>query len=128
MRPGLMDWLLHKARYRTWLFYGYSVWLFTLSDLKTIVIPQTAFGILNALAFLSEGSSIKWAQVLSRLPRAIFMIWINLLPFAIDNTTTTESYSRRQSQQAVADNALGANDEFTSQDPHVLPLPKRLPR
>ncbi|RYP42640.1 hypothetical protein DL767_000009 [Monosporascus sp. MG133] len=92
MRPGLMDWLLHKARYRTWLFYGYSVWLFTLSDLKTIVIPQTAFGILNALALSSEGgSSIKWAQVLSRLPRAIFMVWINLLPFAIDNQRQPEA-------------------------------------
>lgn len=70
-------------------FHAYSIWLFTLSDLKTIVIPQTMFGIFNALAFYSEAEEdfreANQIRVLVRLPIVAFWVWINLLPFAIDN-------------------------------------------
>ena len=74
-------------------YYLYSIRLFTLSDLKTIVIPSTAFGLLHSLA-LSElgtlpvetGVSVDDAPtLLSRLPLVALWAWINLLPFAIDN-------------------------------------------
>ena len=71
------------------LFHLYTLWLFTRSDLKTIIGPSTAFGIIGALsgpALLanasSSGSSLK---ILSRVPAAAFWSWINLLPFAIEN-------------------------------------------
>ncbi|KAK4640661.1 hypothetical protein QC761_0094250 [Podospora bellae-mahoneyi] len=68
------------------VFHVQSIWLFTRSDLKTIVIPQSAFGIINAIA-----SSNDWPEVLSRVPMVFFWVWINLLPFAIDNQRQAEA-------------------------------------
>lgn len=70
-------------------YHAYSVWLFTLSDLKTIVGPQTMFGIFNGLALQAragpkDGESGP-ALVFLRIPIVAFWVWINLLPFAIDN-------------------------------------------
>lgn len=73
----------------TMRYHAYSVWLFTLSDLKTIVGPQTIFGIFNGIALLrkqepkDEESSL--ALLFLRVPVVTFWVWINLLPFAIDN-------------------------------------------
>ncbi|KAF2681999.1 hypothetical protein K458DRAFT_391513 [Lentithecium fluviatile CBS 122367] len=74
------------------LFHTYSIWLFTLSDLKTIVVPKTAFGVLNALAFPAHATprspniqGMKVTKVLLRAPLVSFWVWINLLPFTIDN-------------------------------------------
>lgn len=72
-------------------YHLYSIWLFTFSDLKTIVGPKTVFGILNALAFpiftssTSPHSLPNLIQILLRLPLIAFWAWINLLPFAICN-------------------------------------------
>lgn len=69
-------------------FHVYSVWLFTRSDLKTIVVPQSAFGILNALALSQQPNwknALDRTQLLARIPTVLFWVWINLLPFAIDN-------------------------------------------
>ncbi|KAK0672540.1 UbiA prenyltransferase family-domain-containing protein [Cercophora samala] len=68
------------------VFHVQSIWLFTRSDLKTIVVPQSAFGIINAIA-----SSSDWSEVLGRVPLVIFWVWINLLPFAIDNQRQAEA-------------------------------------
>ena len=67
-------------------YHAYSVWLFTFSDLKTIVIPSTAFAILHGLAVLRLGLvEDTSSSVLYRTPLALIWTWINLLPFAIDN-------------------------------------------
>ena len=70
-------------------FHTYSIWLFTQSDIKTIIVPKTAFGALCALAtpvFGIEPSAGPTAiTVLRRLPLTAFWVWVNLLPFAIDN-------------------------------------------
>jgi hypothetical protein len=68
----------------------YATWLFTQSDLKTIVIPKTIFGTLSALAAPSFGFDAITAtptplMVLYRIPLTLLWVWINLLPFAIDN-------------------------------------------
>ena len=81
--PSICD--LKAVRYHL-----YSIWLFTFSDLKTIVIPKTAFGLCTAAAFsvLSNNSNFQseWLPwLLNRLPRTAFWCWINLLPFAIEN-------------------------------------------
>lgn len=75
---------------RKMLFHLYSIWLFTLSDLKTIVVPKTIFGILNAIAILADPKVFdehptKVITILARAPLVSFWVWINLLPFAIDN-------------------------------------------
>jgi len=78
-----------------WAFHLYSVWLFTSSDLKTIVIPSTAFGLLNGIAVsLCDLNTLSFqpnlhlpppAQILRRTPMILLWTWINLLPFAINN-------------------------------------------
>ena len=66
-----------------------TIWLFTFSDLKTIVGPMTIFGITNSLAASVYGTPqaelLSDENVLKRVPRIVFWIWINLLPFVIDN-------------------------------------------
>jgi hypothetical protein len=64
----------------------YTIWLFTLSDLKTIVFPQSTFGILTAISIYGNDiSAPSLSQTLSRIPFVLFWVWINLLPFAINN-------------------------------------------
>ncbi|KAI0014480.1 hypothetical protein F4779DRAFT_560073 [Xylariaceae sp. FL0662B] len=78
--------VLHHGRSSAFLFHAYSLWLFTFSDLKTIVVPQTIFGILNALALsLDRDGILEWDKMLVRLPTVAFVVWVNLLPFTIDN-------------------------------------------
>lgn len=70
-------------------YHAYSLWLFTQSDLKTIVIPKTVFGTLSALAFpIFEINYIRTptiSELLWRIPLTAFWVWIILLPFVIDN-------------------------------------------
>jgi 4-hydroxybenzoate polyprenyltransferase len=68
------------------LYDAYSIWLFTQSDLKTIVIPQTTFGLFCALAMQPEVHLwVRVSGILARLPLMLLVVWINLLPFNIDN-------------------------------------------
>lgn len=65
----------------------YTIFLFTASDFKTIVIPKTIFGTFNALSgsILSTGSQSPAYVILARAPLVFFWTWINLLPFNINN-------------------------------------------
>jgi len=62
-----------------------SIWLFTFSDLKTIVLPQTIFGILNATYAPIFGFYPSSSITVDRIFATGFWIWANLLPFVIDN-------------------------------------------
>jgi len=77
--------LAHSRLY----FHAYSIWLFTFSDLKTIIVPQTTFGILSALSKTgSETISSKVEErieIIRRIPLVLFWVWLNLLPFEINN-------------------------------------------
>nr|WBQ21661.1 hypothetical protein [Myrothecium sp.] len=80
------------------LAYAYSLWLFTFSDLKTIVIPSTVFGIANARATRSyhgdhqyDPASSWVGDSLVRLPIVFFWLWIHLLPFNVSNQRDLES-------------------------------------
>lgn len=68
-------------------YHMYTIWLFTYSDLKTIVAPKTAFGILSALSgpALTTNSSPNILSIWRRIFIVAFWTWINLLPFNIDN-------------------------------------------
>ncbi len=68
-------------------YHIYTIWLFTRSDLKTIVVPSTAFGIVCLLSgslFTTNPSPLVF-DVVKRIPVTAFWAWINLLPFTIDN-------------------------------------------
>jgi len=41
--------LLHK-QLGCYQYHLYTIWLFTLNDLKSIVLPETAFGLFSALS------------------------------------------------------------------------------
>lgn len=72
---------------KSFVYHLKTVWLFTLSDIKTIIAPKTAFGIMSALsaeAFGIHPSSSKQG-ISGSLPKVAFWVWINLLPFAIAN-------------------------------------------
>ena len=77
----------------SFLLQAYTVWLFTFSDLKTIVGPSSAFGSLSALAAPVFGICLNptWWEVAFRVPFVIFWTWINLLPFTINNQRQPEA-------------------------------------
>ncbi|KAL8687374.1 MAG: hypothetical protein Q9218_006435 [Villophora microphyllina] len=74
-------------------YHLYSLWLFTFSDLKTIVIPKTIF----AVATLCSGRSLtKDARpgalgIVGAVPLALLWNWLNLLPLAMSNQCDTTS-------------------------------------
>ena len=66
--------------------YARAIWLFTFSDLKTIVLPSTTCGTVVALG----ASHLSLPQhdvghIALRLPLVLLWCWLNLLPFDIDN-------------------------------------------
>ena len=77
----------------------YTLWLFTRSDLKTIVFPCTAFGVLNTLAISigDDGENHqrtdqdRYYHILRKTPLLLLWAWINLLPFAINNQRQPEA-------------------------------------
>ncbi|KAI1323418.1 hypothetical protein F5Y16DRAFT_383763 [Xylariaceae sp. FL0255] len=82
----------HRSLARLALRHAYTVWLFTFSDLKTIVVPSIVFGLTNASAAplfhlpTIEEHGIVWLS--RRAPWVAAWIWLNLLPFNINNQRT----------------------------------------
>ena len=68
-------------------FHLNTVWLFTRNDLKSIVAPETAFGIFSALSgpVLTNNSSPDFLVILKRIPVVILWCWINVLIFDVAN-------------------------------------------
>ena len=74
------------------LYHLNTLYLFTASDFKTIVIPQTAFGVFSSLSgHLVTGEHPCLLTAIIRTPQVLFWTWINLLPFAIDNQRHPEA-------------------------------------
>ena len=75
------------------LYHLHTIWLFTRTDLKTIVIPSTVFAMVCWLSgpVLTINQSPLILNVAHRIPVTTFWVWINLLPFAIDNQRKKES-------------------------------------
>ena len=61
------------------------MWLFTFSDLKTIVGPKTVFGIVNASFAPVYGIPITRTVTLNTVLLTTLWVWMNLIPFVIDN-------------------------------------------
>ena len=71
-----------------------AAWLFTYSDLKTIVGPQTTFGILYAMCLsilTQEHIALSSDHAMCRALLVLLWVWINLLPFTIGNQLQTKA-------------------------------------
>ncbi|CAF9905508.1 MAG: hypothetical protein ALECFALPRED_001000 [Alectoria fallacina] len=67
------------------LYHMHTLFLFTASDLKTIVIPSTMFGILAPVAQLTQEPIASTSAIVQRTPLVFLWTWLNLLPFNISN-------------------------------------------
>lgn len=80
-------------RYESLLYHTRTIWLFTHSDVKTIIFPSTLFAVICVLSgVVFENDMTLTAITLTR--RAIFTalwVWMNLLPFAIENQRQPDS-------------------------------------
>ena len=87
------DLSLNLRRLRIWRYRVNTIWLFTINDLKSIVAPETAFGICSALSGsqLTTNTCPDLSQVLSRLPEVILWNWLNLLIFDLANQSLESS-------------------------------------
>lgn len=75
-----------QAPPRSWKYHLRTIWLITVNDLKSIVAPETAFGIFSALApTLTTHPDPTIFTVFSRLPHVILWNWLNVLLFDIAN-------------------------------------------
>ncbi|PSR76877.1 UbiA prenyltransferase family [Coniella lustricola] len=72
------------------LYHTQTLWLFTLSDLKTIAVPSTVFGVSNAIVAPVYGISAgtDTLGIILRTPLVFLWVWANLLPFDINNQHT----------------------------------------
>ena len=69
------------------LYDLHTIWLVTRNDLKSIVFPETVFGICSALSgpVLTSNSSPDYIVVLKRGPLVLLWVWINTLTFDLAN-------------------------------------------
>ncbi|MCJ1424508.1 hypothetical protein MMC29_002396 [Sticta canariensis] len=75
------------------LYHLRTLWLTTRSDFKSIIIPETAFGIFSALSgpMLTTNQTPGLWTILSRLPLVFLWTWVNVLIFDLANQRLTAS-------------------------------------
>ncbi|KAM0798130.1 UbiA prenyltransferase family-domain-containing protein [Usnea florida] len=69
------------------LYNVHTIWLVTRNDLKSIVFPETAFGICSALSgpMITSNNSPDVDSILNRIPLVLLWTWINVLIFDLAN-------------------------------------------
>ncbi|KAJ0120496.1 hypothetical protein J7T55_015225 [Diaporthe amygdali] len=71
------------------------IWEFTESDFPTFVVPNTAFGILAALAATplvnTSGSSVSWLSVLQNFPAVLIFNWWHTFIFDLSHQWSPQS-------------------------------------
>ena len=85
-----------KKNFSHFLWHARTLWLFTRSDLKTIVVPQSVLASCNALsgsiASKTPGTALLTLTALfGRLPIVLWWIWVNLLVADISNQRLSSS-------------------------------------
>ncbi|KAK7720587.1 hypothetical protein SLS57_005366 [Botryosphaeria dothidea] len=83
----LEDGKTEPAETKSLWYHAYTVWLFTRSDLKTIVLPATVFGMASVLSgpLLTTNASPDYYSIICRLPLVLLGVWMDLLAFNISN-------------------------------------------
>ena len=70
-------------------YHVYTLWLFTYNDLKTMVIPSTAFALFYGIPSLEPSTDSDHRSesmaLFNRIPIILLWSWINLLAFAVNN-------------------------------------------
>lgn len=76
-----------QSHFHSILYDLHTIWLVTRNDLKSIVFPETAFGICSALSgpVLTSNNSPNTISVLKRAPMVVLWTWINVLIFDLAN-------------------------------------------
>lgn len=71
----------------------HTFWLLTKSDFWTFVIPNTAFGVLGALAgpVLTTRKTTNVSAVITRIPYVLIWNWLNLAVFDLANQRSPDS-------------------------------------
>lgn len=67
-------------------YHAFTLWLFTVNDLKTMVFPSTAFAF-----FSCSYMEIPTTQFLSHLPSVLLWTWVNLLAFTVNNQRSSSA-------------------------------------
>lgn len=64
-----------------------TLWLFTCNDIKSIVGPETLFGVFSALSgpLMTSNEGPEFFIIISRIPKVALWLWLNLLLFTISN-------------------------------------------
>ncbi|TVY75625.1 Fumagillin beta-trans-bergamotene synthase [Lachnellula suecica] len=74
-------------------YFLHTLWLFTVSDLKTFVVPEALFGILGALSgpLLTNNLRPSVCLIASQVPKVFLWTWLNTLVFDLSNQRHLES-------------------------------------
>lgn len=73
--------------YNSFTFHLKTLWLFTRSDLKSMIYPNIVFGLVTAMSgpALGQNRSPTLFVILSNVPYVFLWLWLNLLLFNIAN-------------------------------------------
>ena len=82
-----------ETSHRTVCYHMYSLWLFTFSDLKTIVVPKSLFAIITLLSgqTLTTSDKPQSKTILLSAPLVVVWTWLNLLPLDMSNQSDRNS-------------------------------------
>ena len=77
----------HDINHISFVFHLKSLWLFTRSDMKSMIVPNLVFGFASAMSGspITTNPSPSLYVVLTNIPRALLWLWLNLLLFNIAN-------------------------------------------
>lgn len=75
------------------MFHAYTIWLFTSSDIKSVIIPETLLGLSSALSgsLLTTNSAPNLLNILARTPQIVIWNWLNLFLFDVNNQSQPDS-------------------------------------
>lgn len=99
--------------------YLHTLWLFTYSDIKTIIIPKALFGIAALVSGrnLTKDERPEISIVISCVQLIILWTWINLLPLDINNQRSPESILEDKANKPWRPIAAG---KLTAKEARVL--------
>jgi 4-hydroxybenzoate polyprenyltransferase len=85
--------IIRKTPIKSLGYFFHTLWLFTVSDHKTFVVPEALFGILGALSgpLLTNNPHPNIWQIIFRAPEVFLWTWLNTLVFDLANQRHSES-------------------------------------
>ena len=77
----------HDGNHIDLVFHLKSLWLFTRSDLKSMIVPNLVFGLASAMSGspITTNPNPSLYILLTNIPKALLWLWLNLLLFNVAN-------------------------------------------